>query len=226
MTTIKLHNHKKSSLNKKSHLVSSFSTRAASLDSYGWTLGIKTCLTISLTLNHVAQTSRYSLLVKNQSDHYPLERVFCHDCSTGLCDKAKQAGSTLAQSEKLQSICHGVIWGKGILPRASTAPGMRGCMEPIAELVVIPLGWLMRSAAQCLMCLIWAADEAVTQTEPNVSLTDEVTCGGPAFLTFSRLLFSNTVQYTHTSINPKTIWRYTLTFYHVRYCSFLQQPQL
>lgn len=115
-------------------------------------------------LNQLTQTSAP---VKNQSNHWALKNLIRHDYSVGPFDKARQAGITpVSPNQSLQPIYHAVICGKGILPGAQTAR-MHGYVEPIAEPAVILLGWLMRSSAQCLMCLIWAADEAVTLTEPT-----------------------------------------------------------
>lgn len=150
--------------------MSLFSPRGGRYDNYDWTVPSKYLShPIGLTLNQMTRTSRHSLPVKNQLNHEALEKLICHDCSMGLSDKARQGGITLANpNQRGCSRSITVLSAEEVYYLwARTALGMRGCMVPIAELAVIPLGWLMRSLAQCLMCLIWAADEAVTLTEPT-----------------------------------------------------------
>lgn len=77
--------------------MSLFSPRGARRDNYDWTVHLKYLShLIGLTLNQLTRTSPRSLPVKNQLNHEALEKLMCHECSTGLSDKARQGGITLA----------------------------------------------------------------------------------------------------------------------------------
>lgn len=106
--------------------MSLFSPRGGRDDNYDWTLPSKyLSLPIGLTLYQVTRTWRRSLSVRNQLDHGALEKLICHDCSMGSSDKAETRWyyTGEAQSERLQSIYHGVICGRGILPVGPDSPG-------------------------------------------------------------------------------------------------------
>lgn len=148
--------------------MSLFSPSRRRHDDYHWMVPLKYLShLIGLTLNQLTRTSSQPPCSQKSAEAF--EKLICCDCSMDFSDKARQAGITLASPN--QDGCSRSIMvlsaGRGILPGAQTALGMRGCIMPIAKLAVIPRGWLMRSPAQCLMCLIWATDEAITLTEPT-----------------------------------------------------------
>lgn len=115
---------------------------------------------------------------KNHLNHQAFERLICHGCSIGFCDKDRHGGITpvspISGAAVNISLCYlwgrYITWGPGSLGHARMygADSRAGCHP--SELINVEQGLLF------LICLIWFGEEAMALVEPPLVLSDGLTC--------------------------------------------------
>lgn len=115
---------------------------------------------------------------KNHLNHQAFERLICHGCSIGFCDKDRHGGITpvspISGAAVNLSLCYlwgrYITWGPGSLGHARMyGADSRAACHP-SELINVEQGLVF------LICLIWAGQEAMALVEPPLVLSDGLTC--------------------------------------------------